>query len=200
MGGKPGTFAIQTTYSGPAADAERVFAPLRKLGKPIEDTIKAQDYVAIQRSWDQTDARNNGEYLKAGFVVGYPAGLVDAVIDGFQPDPARGTSFFNQHAGGAIGRVAPDATAFPHRRSTLEIFAMVSWDLATDGKRHVDYVKDYWSKLLPFTDGYYTNEVADEHQPKIDDNYRGNIGRLRQLKRQYDPQNLFRLNANILPA
>ena len=200
MGGKPGTFAIQTTYSGPAADAERVLAPLRKLGKPIEDTIKAQDYVAIQRSWDQTDPRNNGEYLKSGFVVGYPAGLVDAVMDGFQPDPARGTAFFTQHAGGAIGRVAADATAFPHRRSTIEIFAMVSWDLAKDGKRHTDYIKDYWSKLLPFTDGYYTNEVADEHQPKIDENYRGNIGRLRQLKRKYDPQNLFRLNANILPA
>ena len=200
MGDEPGTFAIQTTYSGPATDAERVLAPLRKLGKPIEDTIKAQDYVAIQRSWDQTDPRNNGEYLKSGFIVGYPAGLVDAVMDGFQPDPARGTSFFTQHAGGAIGRVAPDATAFPHRRSTLEIFAMASWDLGTDGKRHTDYVKDYWSKLLPLTDGYYTNEVADEHQPKIDENYRGNIGRLRQLKRQYDPQNLFRLNANILPA
>jgi hypothetical protein len=199
-GGEPGTFTIQTTYSGPAADAERVLAPLRKLGKPMEDTIKAQDYVAIQRSWDTTDARNNGEYLKSGFLVGYPAGLVDAVLDGFQPDPARGTAFFTQHAGGAIGRVAPDATAFPHRRSTVEIFALVSWDLGADGKRHVGYVKDYWSKLLPFTDGYYTNEVADEHQPKIDENYRGNIGRLRQLKRQYDPQNLFRLNANILPA
>ncbi len=200
MGNKPGKFTIQTTYSGPAADAERVFAPLRKLGKPIEDTIKAQDYVAIQRSWDTTDARNNGEYLKAGFIVGYPAGLVDAVLDGFQPDPARGTAFFTQHAGGAIGRVAADATAFPHRRSSIEIFALVSWDLGADGKRHVDYIKNYWSSLLPFTDGYYVNEVADEHQPKIDENYRGNIGRLRQLKRQYDPQNMFRLNSNILPA
>jgi len=200
LGDKPGTFAIQTTFSGPANDTERVLAPLRKMGKPMEDTIRAQDYVAIQRSWDQTDPRNNGEYLKAGFVVGYPAGLVDAVLDGFQPDPARGTAFFTQHAGGAIGHVAPDATAFPHRRSTLEVFALVSWDLGTDGRRHVDYVKDYWSKLMPFTDGYYTNEVADEHQPKIDENYRGNIGRLRQIKRQYDPHNMFRLNANILPA
>jgi hypothetical protein len=200
MGDKPGTFTIHTTWSGPAADAERVLAPLRKLGKPIEDTIRAQDYVAIQRSWDTTDARNNGEYLKSGFIVGYPAGLVDAILDGFQPDPARGTSFFYQHAGGAIGRVAADATAFPHRRSTLEIFAVVSWDLGQEGKRHVDYVKNYWSSLQPFTDGYYTNEVADEHQPRIDENYRGNSGRLRQLKRQYDPQNLFRLNANILPA
>jgi FAD/FMN-containing dehydrogenase len=200
MGGKAGAVKIHTCYSGPASEAERVLAPLRKLGKPLEDTIRAQDYVAIQRGGDDTDARNNGTYLKAGFITGYTAGLMDAVFDGFRPDPERGTYFFHQHAGGAIGRVATDATAFPHRRPTLEIFAVVSWDLATDGKRHVDYVKDYWSKLLPFTDGYYTNEVADEHQPKIDENYRGNIGRLRQLKRQYDPQNLFRLNANILPA
>jgi FAD/FMN-containing dehydrogenase len=42
--------------------------------------------------------------------------------------------------------------------------------------------------------------VADEHQPRIKENYRGNIDRLRQLKRQYDPQNMFRLNANILSA
>jgi hypothetical protein len=200
MGGEPGTITIHTTYSGPASEAERVLAPLRKLGKPIADTIRAQDYVAIQRSWDHTDPRNEGEYLKSGFIVGYSPRLLDAVLDGFQPDPARGTFFFHQHAGGAIGRIAPDATSFPHRRPTLEIFAAVSWDLATDGKRHVDYVRNYWSSLLPFTDGYYTNEVADEHQPKIDENYRGNIGRLRQIKRQYDPQNLFRLNANIRPA
>jgi FAD/FMN-containing dehydrogenase len=199
-GGKPGYCMIQTTYSGPAADAERVFAPLRKLGTPLEDTIRAQDYTAIQRSGDYTDVRNTGTYLKAGFLSGVPAGLVDAVLEGFRPDPARATAFFTQHSGGAIGRTAPDATAFPHRGCTVELFAAVSWELGSDSKPHVDYVKDYWSKLLPFTDGYYTNEVADEHQPKIDENYRGNIGRLRQLKRQYDPQNLFRLNANILPA
>lgn len=199
-GGKAGAVSIQTCYSGPASAAERVLAPLRKLGKPLMDTIKAQDYVAIQRSGDRTDARNYGTYLKAGFITGHTAGLLNAVLDGFRPDPARGTYFFHQHSGGAIGLVAPDATAFPHRHARLEIFAAVSWDLATDGKRHVDYVKDYWSRLERFTDGYYTNEVADEHQPQIDENYRGNIARLRQLKRQYDPQNLFRLNANILPA
>ncbi len=199
-GGKPGYCMIQTTYSGPAADAERVFAPLRKLGTPLEDTIRAQDYTAIQRSGDYTDVRNTGTYLKAGFLSGVPAGLVDAVLEGFRPDPARATAFFTQHSGGAIGRTAPDATAFPHRGCTVELFAAVSWELGSDSKPHVDYVKDYWSKLLPFTDGYYTNEVADEHQPRIDENYRGNIGRLRQIKRRYDPTNVFRFNANIPPS
>ena len=149
-----------------------MLAPLRKLGKPIEDTIRAQDYVAIQRSGDYTDARNNGEYLKAGFITGYTAGLMDAVFDGFQPDPERGTY------SSTSTRAAPSAGSrrtrpLPASSPTLEIFALVSWDLATDGKRHVDYVKDYWSKLLPFTDGYYTNEVTDELQPKVDENYRG---------------------------
>jgi FAD/FMN-containing dehydrogenase len=200
IGGKDGYVVLQACYSGPAAEAERVLAPIRKLGKPLEDTIRAQDYVAIQRSGDHTDPRNEGEYFKSGFLVEYPARLIDTVMDGFDPDPARGTYFFHQHAGGAIGRIAPDATAFPHRRSTVEIFSMVTWDLATDGKPHVDYIKKFWASLLPFTDGYYVNEVADDKQPFIDENYRGNIGRLRQLKRQYDPMNLFRLNANILPA
>jgi len=61
-------------------------------------------------------------------------------------------------------------------------------------------VKDYWSKLEPFTDGYYTNETGDEGQRKIDDNYQGNLPRLRAIKKKYDPANLFRLNANVLPA
>jgi len=200
IGGKTGTVTIHTCYSGPATEADHLLAPLRKLGRPLADTIRTQDYCAIQRSWDQTDPRNEGEYFKSGFLAGFPSGLVDAVLDGFHPDPARGTYYFHQHAGGAIGRVAADATAFPHRRSTLEMFAMVSWDLATDGKPHADYIKKYWASLLPFTDGYYVNEVADDKPALLDENYRGNIGRLRELKRRYDPMNLFRLNANILPA
>jgi FAD/FMN-containing dehydrogenase len=64
----------------------------------------------------------------------------------------------------------------------------------------VGYVKDYWGKLEPFTDGYYTNEVADEPQRYVDANYQGNLPRLQALKKKYDPTNLFRLNANVKPA
>jgi FAD/FMN-containing dehydrogenase len=199
-GGKDGAFIIDVCYSGPAADADRVLAPLRKLGTPLADSIKAVDYVALQRSGDRTDPRNQGEYLKSGFINDFPPDLVTALIDGFRPDPGRSTTVFFQHSGGAIGRVAPDATAFPHRRSRLNMFAVVTWGLDNDGGPHVAYIKDYWSKLQRHTDGYYTNEVANEPQRQVDENYQGNIGRLTQLKNKYDPTNLFRLNANVKPT
>jgi len=199
-GGKDGSFVIHVCYSGAASDADRVLAPLRKLGTPLADTIKPVDYVQLQRAWDNTDPRNEGEYLKSGFINDFPSPLVSALIDGFQADPQRATTVFFQHSGGAIGRVAPDATAFPHRRSRLNMFAVVTWGLEHEAAPHVKYVKDYWSALQPFTDGYYTNEVANEAQRLVDANYQGNIERLVQLKNKYDPGNLFRLNANVKPT
>jgi FAD/FMN-containing dehydrogenase len=199
-GAKDGVFIMEICHSGTPAAAERDLAPLRALGKPIKDTIGPIDYEKLQRSGDRTDPRNTGEYLKSGFINDFQPALVGALIDGFKPDPNRSTTVFFQHSGGAIGRVAPDATAFPHRRSRLNMFAVVTWGLDRDGSAHVSYIKDYWSKLEPFTDGYYTNEVAYEAQRFVDANYQGNIGRLVQLKNRYDPTNLFQLNANVKPT
>lgn len=199
-GGKPGIAVIAPCWSGPAADAERVLAPLRAFGKPIADTIKVDDYCLVQRSNDNLDPRNEGSYLKSGFIDEFPPGFADTVIGNFKADPGRATAFFIQQAGGAIGRVPADATAFPHRHATHGIFTTVAWKLDTDRTPHVASCRDYWAKLEPFTDGYYTNETADEGQRRIDDNYQGNLPRLRAVKKQYDPMNLFRLNANVQPA
>ena len=61
-------------------------------------------------------------------------------------------------------------------------------------------MRSYWATLERYTDGYYTNEVADEGQRVIDENYQGNLPRLQQVKNKYDPKNLFRLNANVKPT
>jgi FAD/FMN-containing dehydrogenase len=198
--GRPGVFLFDLCYSGPASQADRVLAPLRALGKPIADTVGPVDYVKLQRSGDRTDPRNEGSYLKSGFIDDFPAPLVAALFDGYRTDPNRSTTVFFQHSGGAIGRVAADATAFPHRRSRLNMFVVTTWDLANDGAPHIAYARDYWSKLHRYTNGYYTNEVANEPQKQVDENYQGNIGRLVELKNRYDPTNLFRLNANVKPT
>ncbi|HET7202616.1 MAG TPA: FAD-binding oxidoreductase [Steroidobacteraceae bacterium] len=199
-GGKPGVFVFGTCFSGAPDAAERALGPLRRLGTPMSDMIKAVDYVALQRSTDQTDPRGEGRYLKSGFVNDFPAGLVDALVTGFRPDPERNSTVFFQHCGGKIGEVTSDATAFPHRRCTHNMFTTASWPLARDGSPHVRYVQDHWKTLEKYSDGWYSVEVADEPAAVVERNYQSNLGRLQRLKDKYDPQNLFRLNANVKPT
>jgi len=193
-------FEFGVCYSGPPGEAERWLAPLRRLGTPLKDTIGPVDYVALQRSGDVRDARNFGTYLKSGFLDDLPASLPADIVDGFRADPARFTAIFFQQSGGAIGRVASDATAFPHRSSRFNMLAAVRWDISRDGAPHVAYGREYWARLQKYTNGYYTNEVANEPQRQVDENYQGNVRRLTQLKNKYDPTNLFRLNANVKPT
>ena len=199
-GGKPGVFVLNACYSGPAGDAERVFAPIRKLGTPIADSLKPSDYVAVQRMNDNADPRSVGTYLKSGFIGGFRKELVDAIVDAYKPNPERATMLFFQHGGGAVAGIAPEAMAFPHRYATHNMLTLVAWPLELDRTPHVDYLRGSWAKLEPFTRGYYTNEVADEAQAVVDENYQGNLARMREVKRRYDPKNLFRLNANVVPA
>lgn len=199
-GSPDGVALIHVCYSGEAGRAEQLLAPLKKLGTPIADTIKTIDYVAIQRSFDNSDARAEGEYLKSGFLSEIPDRLIDDIVNGFVADPAFGTVVFSQHAGGAITRVAADATAFPHRYAENCVFAAVSWPLEAGPDVAVGYLRKYWATLEPHTYGYYTNETADESHEVRDANYQGNFARLVKIKNQYDPTNLFRLNANIRPT
>jgi FAD/FMN-containing dehydrogenase len=199
-GGEPGAVGMHLCYSGPAKNFDKMMAPIRALGKPVFDGITPVDYVDLQRSWDQTDPRNEGEYLKSGFINEFPAELVDQLVDGFEPHPERSTQVYFQHSGGAIGRVPADATAFAHRKSMANMLKVVSWDMDVDPQPHVDYIRKYWNGVESFTDGWYTNETADEPQRVRNANYQGNYERLLEVKQGYDPTNLFRLNANIDPG
>ena len=199
-GGNPGFVMMHVCYSGPANQAERVLAPFKKLGQPIFGEYRAVDYVALQRSWDNTDPRSRGEYQKSGFVPDIPSELIEAVSAGYASDPGRSTTMFFQHSGGAIEDVSNTATAFAHRESICNMFCSVGWDMGTDPAPHVAWLKDYWSSVEPFTSGLYINDVTDdESQQFINKNYRENYPRLVRVKNRFDPTNLFRLNANVQP-
>lgn len=201
-GGAPGVAQLEVCYSGPAQRAERVLAPLRKLGAPIDDTIKAMDYVDLQRSGDTSDPRALGTYLKGGFISSMPGELISALIDGLQGDPRRLTVLFFQHCGGACSRVPENATAFAHRYALANMMLMAGWTHgATDVADHIAATRKHWSQVEKFTRGFYVNDMPREATASdINANYRGNYARLVAVKTRYDPSNLFRLNANVQPA
>ncbi len=199
--GADGTVGFFVCWSGPESEAERVFAPIRRLGTPVTDDIKAVDYVALQRSGDTDDPRARGSYLKSGFIRTMPADLISAILEGFEGHPGRSTAVFFQQSGGAIGRVTNDATSFAHRDAIGNLLGIVGWKQGDDPSEHIRWIKAYWATLDPFTRGFYTNDLEVDHgAAAINANYRENYDRLVSIKNKYDPGNLFRLNANVQPT
>jgi hypothetical protein len=192
--------SFNACYSGSVREAERVFESVRKAGTPLRDNLRTIDYVALQRSGDVDDPRAVGTYTKSGFSADLTPAFIDTVLTGFPEQPGGSSVFFLYHCGGAINRVAADATAFPHRDITLTPLLAVNWPIASDASRQIAWLRQYWASVEPHMQGFYTNDVIDETQQQIDENYLGNYSRLVALKNKFDPTNLFRLNANIIPA
>ena len=200
-GGAPGVAGFGICYSGPPSQADRVLAPLRRLGTPIQDTVQGTDYVALQRSGDTEDFRAQASYLKSGFVRDVPVGLIDAIADGIEGHPGRMTQLVFVQGGGSISRVPNQATAFAQREEFANLLCIVGWPYPTDGSEHIAWIRQFWPALEPFTRGFYTNDLeSDATAEAINANYRGNFNRLVAVKNRYDPNNLFRLNANVEPS
>ena len=198
--GKPAVAFMHVCYSGPMNKADRVLDPIRKAGTVIFDGIKTTDYVALQRSGDTSDPRARGGYVKSGFAAEITPEMIDDILYGFKEHPVRGTTFVWQHAGGAIGRVATDETAFAHRHVKNDSLLLIDWPVDIDATPHIKWLKEYWATVEPHTRGAYANDIGEAPQDRIRRNYGGNFDRLLALKNKYDPGNLFRLNANIVPT
>ena len=195
-----GLAVLNLCYSGPAGEAEQILAKIRSAGTVVLDDVGPIDYPALQKSGDVSDPRAIGSYTKTGFATEISAAMIDAIVTGLEEDPGRNTTIGFQHGGGVMGRVAPDATAFPHRDINFTGLLLVDWPVESDPTHHIAWLQRYWDTIEPHTKGFYTNDVVDETQEQVNANYLGNFGRLLALKNRYDPTNLLRLNANIVPT
>jgi FAD/FMN-containing dehydrogenase len=189
--------SIEAVWSGSHDKAEAALAPLRKLGQPIADTIAPVKYAHFQRRNDTTNRHGTYDYMKSSFINDMPSGLVEQVMESGRPDaPYR---IFFMQAGGAVKRLGPSDTAFPHRAAHSNMMVISHWDDPIDPADNIAAVRSTWAKLEPFTSGFYVN-LMDASDKKTMANYGDNYARLVKVKNQYDPTNLFRLNANIKPT
>ena len=189
---------MEVVYAGDPAAGEKELAPLRGVGKPMEDGVKIQDYMVMQTQEDGTWAHGVRSYAKNGMASEFSPALVDVLIESFVPDPRL--AFFTHTAGGAVSRVDEMATAFPHRNAESMIAVAGGWmDTAQDDEA-IAIARNWFKQLEPFTGGYYGNIDFDGTGSAGGRNYGPAYQRLSVIKGQYDPGNLFRLNRNIQPA
>jgi len=196
-----GTVGFDVCYSGPPADAERVVAPLRRLGKPLKDQLASAPYVKLQGSAFTSGVSPLGSYGRGGLVFGITPALIDTMVD-FTGAPEDGLGMWLQHQGGAISRVQPQDTAYWNRGASHNLGAFAGWNMpAADAEHKTDWVRRAWARIEPLTRGQYVNLAnTDDRDSRVHAAYGDNYPRLATLKKRYDPSNLFRLNANIKPA
>jgi FAD/FMN-containing dehydrogenase len=188
-------------YVGDPKQGEQLIAPLRKFGTPVGEAVGVQPYVAWQKAFDPlltTGARN---YWKSHNFSTLQDGLFDAVIEYVGKLPSPQCEIFFGAIGGATTRPAPDSAAYAHRDAMYVMNVHGRWDDPADDKSCIAWSRDYFNASAPFASaGVYVNFLTAEETDRVGAAYGPSYNRLAQVKRKYDPGNLFRVNQNIKPA
>jgi hypothetical protein len=188
--------AMEVVYNGDPAQGEKELAPLRAIGTIIDDSVKVQDYKVLQTHEDATVAHGIRSYAKNAMVGGFTQSLVDDLVDSFIADPRA--AVFTHTAGGAVRDVGETDTAFPHRNAQTMFVFFTGWMDPAQDEEGEALCRQWYNAIAPYSGGYYDNIENDG--AKIAGNFGPNFKRLTQIKGQYDPGNLFRLNSNIKPG
>jgi FAD/FMN-containing dehydrogenase len=158
-------------------------------------------YPALNSAFDALYPSGLRHYWKASFVKELTDEAIDAHVEHGSRVPAMTSTMHIYPINGACHRVAPDATAFAYRDANFATVIAGMWPDEADDEQNTAWVRGYYDAIAPYSEeGGYINFMADDDQERIRSNYRGNFERLQDIKRRYDPDNLFRHNQNIMPA
>ena len=189
-------------YAGDAAAGEKAVAPFRALGSPIADVVGPSPYVAWQTTFDPLLAAGERNYWKSHDFVDLSDGLVDVLLDALRHLPSDQCEIFIGNLGGAINRVAVEATAYPHRDINYVVNVHTRWSSHQEDSSCIGWARELYEAAAPFaTGGVYVNFMPDDEARRVRTGaYGPNYERLARIKAIYDPGNLFRMNQNVAPA
>jgi FAD/FMN-containing dehydrogenase len=188
-------------------EAARAYLPtIRATGTPVAEQVQEMRYVELQSIGDERHHHGLRRYSTGHYL----ADLSDAAIDAFQtrgiasgdePDLSRMPGGGFQGYGGAIADVGEDESAFSHRRTIVEFFGGATWADPAEDVERMAAARAWGAAMQPFATGAYVNALADTGDDVMRRIYRTDTReRLAELKRKYDPDNVFHLNQNIRPA
>jgi FAD/FMN-containing dehydrogenase len=191
-------FALMVHSEGGDA-GERAVAPFRALAEPLADMLRPMPYPEIYMPEEE-----DYHPIAAGrtmFVDGVDRAAASTIVDRIQASDAMMAVTQIRVLGGAMARIPNDATAFAHRGSRLMVTVAAVVERIEDLPPHEPWVVELADELRGGSEGVYVNFLGDEGKEAVQAAYPGTTwDRLREVKRRYDPGNLFRLNQNIPPA
>ena len=188
-------------WTGALEDAEEALAPVRTFGPPALDGVAEVPFPAMNSAFDALYPAGHQWYWRADFVDELPEAAIAAHVEHGAELPTMHSTMHLYPIDGAAARVDRNATAWSYRGARYgQVIVGVDPDHANaDAIR--SWAQRYHDAVHPYTAGgaYVNMMMHDEGQERIRASYRDNYDRLVEVKRRYDPENLFRVNQNIRP-
>ncbi|WP_026874525.1 FAD-binding oxidoreductase [Jiangella gansuensis] len=192
--------AFVACWAGPLEEGEQAIKPLRDIAPIVAQHVGPMPYPALNSAFDALVPPGLQHYWKANFVTELTDDAVAAHQEHGPKVPVVNSTVHIYPINGACHRVAPDETAFAYRDATFATVIAGMWPDPAQNDVNTRWVRDYYAATAPLSEeGGYVNFMAADDQDRIAANYKGNYQPLVDVKRRYDPDNLFHLNQNIRP-
>jgi FAD/FMN-containing dehydrogenase len=188
-------------YAGDMKEGEKALKALRSLGKPIADVIAPHPFTAWQAAFDPLLTPGARNYWKSHDFADLPDGAISAILKGVRELPSPECEVFIAHVGGAMARIPVNATPWPNRDAHFIMNVHTRWQDKAQDQACIAWARHLFKATAPFaSDSVYVNFMPDDEDDRVEKAYGTNYRRLAEIKRRYDPANLFRMNQNIRPA
>ncbi len=198
--GRP-ILAVGVAHAGPVEAGLRALEPLKRFAPPALDLAGPMPYLALQTMLDAGVPHGLHNYNRAEWLDQLSEAAIETLVGRFEQVSSPLSQVILGRMGGAVARIDADATAFPHRQAGNLLWIVSTWSPNQDPEPHLGWARETHEAMKPYAaGGVYVNALGDEPDERVRAAYGGNWERLAQIKRVYDPDNLFRLNANITPA
>jgi len=195
--------AVQVpAYIGAVADGEKALAPFRSFGPPVADMVAPTPYVQLQQLFDAGLPSGLYNYWTSNFLKGLTDDIIDIVVEAFAQAPTPLCVVLLEPLGGAVSRVSEDESAFTLREGDYNLAIVGRWADPADAGRTIAWARQLNQQLAPHSlESTYINYLPEDEGSRVAAIYGdARYKRLQDLKRKYDPQNLFRTNVNIAPS
>ncbi len=191
--------AILPCYFGDLKEGERILEPLRKFGPPLMDTIHPMSYYDMIHLIDESTPPGRKYYDKGGTLPQLSDPVIDRMVEAGASRTTPLSLVLIQHLHGAAARVPAADTAFSARIESYMPVFMAAWEEGP-AEAHKEWSRKSWASMKPFAvEESYINFLTEEDQRSVPSAYGGNYPRLLELKRRWDPENVFHRNPNIRP-
>jgi FAD/FMN-containing dehydrogenase len=194
--------AMFGTWCGSLERGEKILAPIRSLGSPVQDQFAAMPFTAIQTMLDDAWGAGALNYWKSSFIRTLSDAAIETIGEHRRKIQSPASMIVLVAANGAIRRGRLDECAFPNRQDAFNCAVYARWTDPRESEKHVGWARDFWLAMQPHASGgAYVNEFSfEEGEEWVRRAFGPNYDRLAALKKKYDPTNFFRLNQNIKPA